>query len=675
MRLRFISLCLLILGVLFCTTSATAQLDPELSPYVYFVTIGGCKYKQLDDDIRYQTGFLVRGQKFGGIVTALHGVADCLDYDDSFTITADNEYNTGGPFRDLELRMVDIDRDIALLSSDDLDDLVEEGFEVLSPDVLPTLEDDDLRRLKLIGHPQGNPYQQPKSVTSAFRTELYKIIPDKERGPDAPLVTRNSPNLDFEVYQIEAHLQPGHSGAPILTQDDKLFAIANGGLDGGSGEVAWAIPWHDIELRPVEEVQARLEVLENTDPRPALSHLSTWSDVESGAVPSVQVSGQYTAYFTTGKVSLNHWQGSELVQTEVYFDTQRDGAGNTAIEFFGDLLDSGNLLGVDTLDGMEVSKMGYYSVDGTDYVFAQIALDAGTGSEFTKDMCLYFPEPVPIADSFFQMLLRIAQITVSADDPLIGTLVDEGELINGKPTRHYLLSPLSQGSGNEFTPIGGHIWLGQPENTLVRADVDYENFRFLGNDVADTASFLITFSELESSAIVDLPPNCLSNLIPWQGPLPEIPVMAQEQAPSSDSVQISATHGPVSIRHNLSRRIDGVMHKVMSISFDLTVENGLGRPVFAAVHFLLVDGTPLAAATPAYSAGDGTLSVGLQFEAESSPDSDRITLFLPYDQLILPPGAASRDLRYQIRVYDMESEDVLAESKRTILRYRLPDTP
>jgi hypothetical protein len=59
---------------------------------------------------------------------------------------------------------------------------------------------------------------------------------------------RRSPDPDKDVVSIDSTLLPGHSGAPILDSQNRVLAIADGGLQGGFSEICWAIPWHRVNL-------------------------------------------------------------------------------------------------------------------------------------------------------------------------------------------------------------------------------------------------------------------------------------------------------------------------------------------------------------------------------------------------------------------------------------------
>ncbi|HEY6288549.1 MAG TPA: hypothetical protein VIW48_03805, partial [Nitrospiraceae bacterium] len=55
-----------------------------------------------------------------------------------------------------------------------------------------------------------------------------------------------SPSLDLEITDIEGHLVPGLSGAPIFNPSGKVVAVADGGLDNGTVGISWGIPVNSL---------------------------------------------------------------------------------------------------------------------------------------------------------------------------------------------------------------------------------------------------------------------------------------------------------------------------------------------------------------------------------------------------------------------------------------------
>src|ERR1044072_3003447 len=212
--------------------------------HVYLVKMFDCVHQPTQ---RSQTGFRVRGLK--GIVTALHGVADCR------LITASSKR---GPILDqpLTIRKIDVDHDVALLSSSQLDTMRDEGF-----DVAENIVWESLKSVKVYGHPYGI---SNLDTTLTVRGEPLK--PLKELIPPDTLPSlrmRNSPNYLINVLNLQGNLLPGHSGAPVLDTSGRLVAVANGGLKGGLASISWGIPYKNITW---DNVSGRLRELAQADP-------------------------------------------------------------------------------------------------------------------------------------------------------------------------------------------------------------------------------------------------------------------------------------------------------------------------------------------------------------------------------------------------------------------------
>lgn len=56
------------------------------------------------------------------------------------------------------------------------------------------------------------------------------------------LVNQGYPLPTAKIYRISSIIQPGHSGAPILTSSGSVIGIADGGLRGGTARLNWAMP-------------------------------------------------------------------------------------------------------------------------------------------------------------------------------------------------------------------------------------------------------------------------------------------------------------------------------------------------------------------------------------------------------------------------------------------------
>ncbi|MCP3683077.1 MAG: trypsin-like peptidase domain-containing protein, partial [bacterium] len=178
------------------------------------------------------TGFWAKDLK--GIITALHGVVGCK------IITAMLS-NSDSTFTNLKIQQVDIKRDTALLYSPEMAyKTLPEGFSSLSTKL-------SYDNVYVIGYPLGiteSIISRDLRIRDKAYRQLESLLP-----PDSKkvLAERQSPSLDVDVISIEGHLLHGHSGAPVLNSKDQIIGIANGGLNDGSAEIVWAIPWQDIE--------------------------------------------------------------------------------------------------------------------------------------------------------------------------------------------------------------------------------------------------------------------------------------------------------------------------------------------------------------------------------------------------------------------------------------------
>lgn len=253
-RWPLISLTLaLLLSASIVVLAQTTSFEP--SPYIYKLKIGGCLYEPTE---RTLTGFRVKGQT--GIVTALHGVAGCQ------IINA--QPVSGNPLNNLIIAQVDIDRDVARLWSKEVDALPVGGLEAIT-----RTQASDYQQVTLIGYPYGLFRQKPTAEVKILETtELGNLVP-----PDLILALndRSSPAIDIQVLSVQAHLVPGHSGAPLLNSKGQVIGVGNGGLDLGRVEMGWAIPWHLIEWKPVAPAASqtvswadfrRLQTLAKTEP-------------------------------------------------------------------------------------------------------------------------------------------------------------------------------------------------------------------------------------------------------------------------------------------------------------------------------------------------------------------------------------------------------------------------
>lgn len=255
MSRQMILLFALVLALAAGADSAFAQGVPEF-PDIFRLEISECMHDPAG--VRYQTGFRVVGVV--GIVTALHGVAD-----DCKQISAVGGGDDGPVFNNLTLIKVDVDADVALLSSPQVKTAARKP-QLKAMSLSAALKPSD--SLQVIGYPYGMYEQLPSSslrVRDRAMVPLSRLIPP---NLIAPIRARNSPSTSISVVSVEGHFLPGQSGAPVFNNKREIVGVVNGGLQEGHAEVSWMMEWNHVFLESVgeQEVKARLEELKTTDP-------------------------------------------------------------------------------------------------------------------------------------------------------------------------------------------------------------------------------------------------------------------------------------------------------------------------------------------------------------------------------------------------------------------------
>jgi hypothetical protein len=215
---------------------------------IYRVTASQCLHGPTE---RTQTGFTVKGIR--GIFTALHGVAD------AGRIGAVSRASNRA-FNSLQISKVEPERDVALLDSSELD-----GKDLPALRSASFSEGVDPGPLKVVGHPYGIDLIPTTGLT--LRTpklvQLRSLLTTDSLGP---VQDRGSPFYKTKVLSIQGKLLPGDSGAPILDSQNRVLAIANGGLKGGLADISWAIPMEDVNWDDNPEATlARLRTLTPSD--------------------------------------------------------------------------------------------------------------------------------------------------------------------------------------------------------------------------------------------------------------------------------------------------------------------------------------------------------------------------------------------------------------------------
>ncbi|MEO0702487.1 MAG: serine protease [Pseudomonadota bacterium] len=190
-----------------------------------------------------QTGFSFASGE--AIYTALHGVAGCTNitaqrFDGMRAVETESE---------LYVRLVDIERDIALLANERLNRARRSSTGLPSPG----------ESLSIPGFPRG--ISQPDRVSVDAGTppvRSLRTILGADMVQDFARV--GSPALNIDVIRLDGNAQVGHSGAPLLDANEIVVGIVVGGFDAGEFGVSWAVPISDIE--PTRNFDELDEVIE-----------------------------------------------------------------------------------------------------------------------------------------------------------------------------------------------------------------------------------------------------------------------------------------------------------------------------------------------------------------------------------------------------------------------------
>jgi hypothetical protein len=235
----------IILGVLLLMGSWNAVAVRAQAEHVYLVKVFKCAHEPAE---RTQTGFRVSG--LNGVITALHGIVDCPE------IRVQSKKGLL-LFEPLKIASVDIDHDLATITSQELGRKDLEGLEPARD-----IQWASLRSVKVFGHPYGiAALETTLNIRNPPLTGLKDLLPPLDLEQ---IRLRGSPNHLIRVLNLQGTLLPGDSGAPILDSANRVIAIANGGLREGFSQICWAVPFQDIEWEDVKS-NSRLKKLEKSD--------------------------------------------------------------------------------------------------------------------------------------------------------------------------------------------------------------------------------------------------------------------------------------------------------------------------------------------------------------------------------------------------------------------------
>jgi hypothetical protein len=611
---------LLFAFILFGMSQAQALAIYEALSDVYRIKVAECSQ---DPKARVLTGFRVADRD--GIITALHGVVDCK------SITARSDDKKGNnKFRKLTIVEVDIERDVALLRSDDMKHAPAGGLEV-APSTTPK------GVLHVMGYPEGFSSQRP-----LVKVELLGSPRLKERIPNdsskAGLEKRKSPSLEIEVLDLQASLLPGHSGAPLLTEAGQVYGVVNGGLDQGAIEVSWAIPWHDIDLHLVEDEEDRLLALARNYPFSDLSFSSTFPDY-----PTVELDLQdlptevVHAYRATTFMAMSGSVEDVDVTGWLGFETNYNEVGNQR-----------SLAGVELWQAFDQEELQDYLEEEAYLIFSNqdhyLRLDGFQGE------CLKLDEiPETMAD-FVELTDEMILTPIEEEDLTLASYLGTEE-INGENSHHYLLlEPMPLDETETGPPIGELVglefWVTVEANHLrkISAEVVFNEDSSTSDQPLSGDMYMeIEYFDINTDVTVDLPLAC------------------QNVSPTSSSPQSASSHGqemitePISVEHNVS----GLQGPGMLIKPTVTVDNLADMSGVAIARIFYDYGMPVLS----YSPETGNIS-GI-YQAWTPPftppfESEEFKIFIPYKDLSLTDDV--HNLKFQVFIYDISTKTVLAES-------------
>jgi Trypsin-like peptidase domain len=173
-------------------------------------------------DGRTATAFIWRDKSTA--ITALHVVSGCS--------TINVWYQTLRVLKTAQISKVYRDGDLALLT-------IKEAMPVsplIESDHPPTLSD----QLQALGFPLQSPTMSSTALRLRFGGQtLDDIVPTAIK---TLLLSAKSPSLTLNITNIEGHLVPGLSGAPVLNSQSRVVSIGDGGLENGTVGISWGIP-------------------------------------------------------------------------------------------------------------------------------------------------------------------------------------------------------------------------------------------------------------------------------------------------------------------------------------------------------------------------------------------------------------------------------------------------
>ena len=161
------------------------------------------------------------------VVTALHAVAGV----DQILVSKNNEKSCNAKvvsvLKEADLALLRLDADLALV-----------------PLNLEKADPNSKTEYSIWGFPQGVYSIQGDDIRLSRSLEAHPTLNSILTGNDLKhdLKMQGYPLPEAKIFRVSSIIQPGHSGAPILTSTGKVIGVADGGLRSGTARINWAMP-------------------------------------------------------------------------------------------------------------------------------------------------------------------------------------------------------------------------------------------------------------------------------------------------------------------------------------------------------------------------------------------------------------------------------------------------